>query len=79
MTWSLESDVFPNSLRELGKAIDAAGHQIVESSDEWWLREPPKFGREVPIVFHGSLGNAAVIDMKSIWFPGSFCPVNEFC
>lgn len=78
VTWILELDVFPNSHDRLRKAIVASGHRIVESRDEWWLHEPPEFDRETPIVFHGSLGNAAVIEMKAIWFPGSFCPVNEF-
>ena len=79
VTWILESDVFPNSHGELRKAISNAGHRIVDSQDEWWLHEPPEFDPETPVVFHGSLGNAAVIEMKAIWFPGSFCPVNEFC
>ncbi|TWT80552.1 hypothetical protein CA13_19970 [Planctomycetes bacterium CA13] len=79
VTWILESDVFPNSHGELRKAISEAGHRIVDSKDDWWLHEPPEFDPETPIVFHGSLGNAAVIEMKAIWFPGSFCPVNEFC
>ena len=79
VTWILESDIFPNSHGRLREAVDAAGHRIVESRDDWWLHEPPEFDRMVPIVFHGSLGNAAVIEMKAIWFPGSFCPVNEFC
>lgn len=78
VTWILESGVFPNSHDALRKAIVVAGHRIVESSDEWWLEELPKFDQETPVVFHGSLGNAAAIEMNAIWFPGSFCPVHEF-
>lgn len=79
VTWILESDVFPNSHDALRRAIVDAGHRIIDSSDEWWLHEPPEFEPGTPIVFHGSLGNAAVIEMKQIWYPGSFCPVNDFC
>ena len=64
MTWILESDVFPNSHGQLRDAIAAAGHRIVESCDDWWLHEPPDFDRNTPIVFHGSLGNAAFIEMN---------------
>lgn len=79
VTWILESDVFPNSHNALRRAIVDAGHRIIDSSDDWWLHEPPEFESGAPIVFHGSLGNAAVIEMKQIWYPGSFCPVNDFC
>ena len=79
VAWILESDVFPNSHDALREAIMDAGHRIIDSSDDWWLHEPPEFEPGTPIVFHGSLGNAAVIEMKQIWHPGSFCPVNDFC
>ncbi|WP_345321573.1 ATP-grasp domain-containing protein [Novipirellula rosea] len=79
VTWILESDVFPNSHGRLRKAISDADHRIVDSQDDWWLHEPPDFDPETPVIFHGSLGNAAVIEMKAIGNPGSFCPVNEFC
>lgn len=79
VTWILESDFFPNSHNALRRAIVDAGHRIIDSSDDWWLHEPPEFESGTPIVFHGSLGNAAVIEMKQIWYPGSFCPVNDFC
>ncbi|GAA5505443.1 hypothetical protein [Novipirellula caenicola] len=65
VTWILESDVFPNSHGRLREAISDAGHRIVDSQDEWWLHEPPEFNPETPVIFHGSLGNAAVIEMKT--------------
>lgn len=77
--WILESEVFPSSHARLRRAINDAGHRIVESRDDWWLDEPPHFERQTPVVFHGSLGNAALIEMKANWSPGSFCPVNDFC
>ena len=79
IVWILESEVFPISHSRLRRAINDAGHRIVESRDDWWLDEPPKFDSQTPVVFHGSLGNAAVIEMKTNWSPGSFCPVNAFC
>lgn len=77
--WILESEVFPNSHTRLRSAINEAGHRIVESRDDWWLDGPPKLDEQTPIVFHGSLGNAALIEMKTNWSPGSFCPVSDFC
>ncbi|EMI19076.1 hypothetical protein RMSM_03993 [Rhodopirellula maiorica SM1] len=77
--WILESDMFPTSHAALRQAITNTGHTIVDCKDEWWLYEPPEFNSETPIVFHGSLGSAAVIEIKRIWHPGSFCPVNNFC
>nr|WP_315861463.1 ATP-grasp domain-containing protein [Stieleria tagensis] len=71
--------MFPSSHARLRAAINEAGHRIVESRDDWWLDEPPQFDKQTPVVFHGSLGNAAVIEVKADWTPGSFCPVNDFC
>lgn len=72
VTWILESDVFPNSHDALRRAIVDASHRIIDSSDEWWLHEPPEFEPGTPIVFHGSLGNAAVIEMKQTGTPVRF-------
>ena len=79
IVWILESEVFPNSHTRLRAAINDAGHRIIESRDDWWLDGPPDFDEQTPIVFHGSLGNAAAIERKTNWSPGSFCPVNDFC
>lgn len=79
VTWILESDVFPNSHAALRQAIVDAGLRTIDSNDDGWLHEPPEFEPGTPIVFHGSLGNAAISEMKQIWYPGSFCPVNDFC
>jgi hypothetical protein len=76
MTWVLEPDVFANGDCIRGAASDA-GHRVVDWSDEWWAssRWPELDG---PVLFHGSLGNAARIPRVVPWKPGAYCETAQF-
>ena len=76
MTWVLERDVFANGdcIRD---AASEAGDRVVEWSDEWWASSgwPQLDG---PVLFHGSLGNAARIPRVVPWKPGAYCDTARF-
>ena len=57
----------------LHDAVVAAGGVAHRWSDDWWSsgRFPDTAG--APVVFHGSLGNAARIQAAGRWKPGAFC------
>lgn len=76
ITFFLERDVFPRSHASLKVAAEALGHRVVDWDDEWWNSRPPRFSD--PVVFHGSLGNAARIRTECSWQPGAFCNVEQF-
>jgi hypothetical protein len=77
-TWVLESDVFPNSHTVLRDAIHHAGHRFVDWDDAWWSDGLPRGLGDAVTIFHGSLGNAAAIEAKLDWSPGSYCDVSTF-
>jgi hypothetical protein len=77
VTWILESDVFPETHLPVRDAIRRIGHSVVNWDDAWWNDGFP-VDLTSPIVFHGSLGNAALITERLNWRPGSFCPVDAF-
>jgi ATP-grasp domain-containing protein len=76
MTWVLERDVFANGDCIRGAASEA-GHRVVEWSDEWWASSvwPQLDG---PVLFHGSLGNAARIPSVVPWKPSAYCDTARF-
>jgi hypothetical protein len=76
MTWVLEREVFASGDCIRGAASEA-GHRIVEWSDEWWASSgwPQLDG---PVLFHGSLGNAARIPQVVPWKPGAYCDTAQF-
>ena len=78
VTWVLESGVFPDTHAPIRKAVRDRGHRLVDWSDAWWADGVPSRVPRSPVVFHGSLGNAARIDSELRWTPGSFCPVDSF-
>ncbi len=78
VTWVLEAEVFPASHARMRDAVCELSAQVVLWRDEWladdtWPRLP---GRTV--LFHGSLGNAAVVEQRLSWRPGSFCATDAF-
>lgn len=75
--WVLESIVFPESHPPLREAIDRAGYRVVDWSDDW--SNSPAWLSSGPTIFHGSLGNAALVHQKFNWTPGSFCDTDKFC
>lgn len=79
ITWVLEDEVFADSRSGLKRAAESLGHATISWRDEWWngSRWPRLEGR--PVLFHGSLGNAARIRAEVGWRPGSFCNVPAFC
>ncbi|MFN3152524.1 ATP-grasp domain-containing protein, partial [Bremerella sp.] len=78
VTWILESEVFPDTHAPLRTAITDSGHDLVDWRDHWWSDGIPTTIPNSPVVFHGSLGNAARIQNQLAWSPGSFCPVESF-
>jgi hypothetical protein len=78
MTWVLESAAFPGRHDALIAAVEGAGHRVVQWDDGWWASGRwPKLA-DGPVVFHGSLGNAARIRGGIPWRPGAFCDVRAF-
>lgn len=78
VTWVLESEVFPESHPSIREAIKRAGHVIVDWSEDWIEQGPPARLSVGPTIFHGSLGNAALVHDCFDWNPGSFCDVEKF-
>jgi hypothetical protein len=78
LTWILEVGIFPDAHAGLRAAALAASHEVVLWRDDWLTddRWPRLDGRSV--VFHGSLGNAAVIRYRFPWRPGAFCRAVAF-
>ena len=78
MLWIIESAVFDAEYQDrMTKAIRSAGHDVREWSDDWWADGPPLIS--APVLFHGSLGNAAAIKERlDTWRPGAYCDVSAF-
>jgi hypothetical protein len=78
VTWVLEADVFPTSHARMRDAVRDVSAQVLLWRDEWLadVSWPRLSGRTV--VFHGSLGNAAVVAERLPWRPGSFCDTQGF-
>lgn len=79
VTWILESIVFPETHQPLRDAIQHRGHTLIDWRDDWWSEGFPAHISNDPIIFHGSLGNAAAIAERLDWSPGSYCPTEAFC
>lgn len=76
--WLLESDVFGPGPHPLTAAVRCAGLRGIEWRDDWWSNPtelPP--ASDEPLVFHGSLGNAARIAALGRWSPGAYCAVES--
>ena len=54
------------------------GHTIVESVDQWWTGGVAVPAFAGPVIFHGSLGNAALVEKRGDIRPGAYCPVPAF-
>lgn len=78
ITWVLESDVFPETHELLRKAIGDRGHALIDWNDQWWSDGIPTNVPTSQVVFHGSLGNASLIEERLNWSPGSFCRTDAF-
>ena len=76
MTWVLQRDVFANG-DCIRSAASEAGHRVVEWSDEWWASSRWPL-LDAPVLFHGSLGNAARIPGVVPWKPGVYCDTARF-
>ena len=76
--WLLESDVFGPGPHPLTAAVRRAGQRVIEWRDDWWSNPdelPP--ASDEPLIFHGSLGNAARIAALGRWSPGAHCAVES--
>jgi hypothetical protein len=75
--WLLEPDIFAVGTHPLERAALDAGHNVRLWSDDWWRPEslPEMPG---PVLFHGSLANAARIAATAPWWPGAFCNTAAF-
>jgi hypothetical protein len=76
ITWVLECDVFPNG-DCLRAGAAAAGHRIVDWSDESWS-DPGRLHLDGTVIFHGSLGNADRVARELSWSPGAYCNTEAF-
>ena len=78
MHWLIEKDVFsPDYGPRMTAAVKAAGHTVMQWNDAWWADGLPSL--EGPVMFHGSLGNAAEIVARCPgWKPGAYCNVEAF-
>lgn len=78
VTWVLEAEVFPASHSRMLDAVRGLSAQAVVWRDEWLTAESwPRLSGRV-VIFHGSLGNAAVVAERLPWKPGSFCDAERF-
>jgi len=78
ITWILEEQAFLETHAAMRAAVLQSGHNVVEWTDDWLNNEPAPKLNDGPVVFHGSLGNAATIREKFPWEPGAFCDVQKF-
>lgn len=78
ITWIVEREAFSDSYQRFVDAIKSGGHQCLLWNDDWWTsgRIPKLEG--VPVVFHGSLGNAHRIARELPWTPGAYCETPRF-
>ena len=75
MRFLLEPNVFGRGLHPMTDAVTASGFEAVKWNDDWWenTNEFPSVDKNVPTLFHGSLGNARDIANLQRWEPGSYC------
>ncbi|MFT5683242.1 MAG: hypothetical protein ACI8RZ_004173 [Myxococcota bacterium] len=78
MLWLIETDVFDDTYKvRMSAAIRSTGHTLRLWDDAWWDDGLPRV--RGPVMFHGSLGNAAAIKARCpSWAPGALCDVNAF-
>jgi len=77
-TWVLESPAFSTGHATLLPALAGAGDPTIQWDDAWWTTGEYPALSATPVVFHGSLGNAARIRAELPWRPGAFCDVPAF-
>ncbi|HEY9843817.1 MAG TPA: hypothetical protein V6D23_25315, partial [Candidatus Obscuribacterales bacterium] len=78
VTWVLESEVFPESQASMQEAVRAAGCEEVLWRDDWLVSGKWPRLHDMPVIFHGSLGNADRIAREFPWRPGAFCDTEAF-
>ncbi len=77
-TWILEREIFRDQHDRLYQALDTKGIDVIDWKDEWIDNcEYPDLKNQ-HVVFHGSLGNAALIKNKRLWNPGVYCNIGNF-
>src|SRR5690606_17119655 len=78
VVWVLERDVFTASSSDMRRSLaDCAIHSI-DWDDQWWSTSDWPALERVPVVFRGSLENAARVSKEIGWRPGSYCDVEAF-
>jgi len=75
--WLLEPDLYAEGAHPLTVAALEAGHAVRRWDDGWWSAGALP-SQEGPVVFHGSLGNAARIAELGRWTPGAYCNTAGF-
>jgi hypothetical protein len=73
LTWVLEAEVFPDSHERMHAAVAEAGHEVLLWKDAWLEDDSWPRLSGTPVVFHGSLGNAAQLAAQGAWTPGAYC------
>jgi hypothetical protein len=78
LTWVLEAEVFPDSHERMHAAVAEAGHEVLLWKDAWLEDDSWPRLSGTPVVFHGSLGNAAQLAAQGAWTPGAYCNTARF-
>lgn len=76
--WVLEENAFPETHAEMKTAVIESGHEVFAWSDDWLNDLDPPACKDQFVIFHGSLGNAALIQERFTWTPGAFCNTEKF-
>ncbi|MEM1027697.1 MAG: ATP-grasp domain-containing protein [Planctomycetota bacterium] len=79
MKWVIEHGIFPDETTQaFVQAVQAAGHDCTKWDDDWWDNHKWQRLGGGPILFRGSLENAARVARELPWTPGSYCDVPAF-
>lgn len=80
VNWVVEEGVFgEESNRAFREAARSEGHGYTAWDDEWWSNGKwDMFSRDSPVVFRGSLANAATVRREIPWRPGAYCNLDAF-
>jgi hypothetical protein len=77
-TWVLEKSIYHDDDDRLAETARSSGHTVLRWNDDWWSTSGWPDLTDSPVVFHGSLGNAARIAKELPWKPGAYCNVVAF-
>ena len=78
MKWIIERQAFKDNHELLAQALQENDIDFIDWNADWAFDNRfPKLTNQT-VIFHGSLGHAAMIVQKGLWNPGAFCNVEAF-